>query len=321
VLGDLAMAYETRTFGEQPRSLVISMHGGGGAPKTVNDRQWKNQISLYQLPEGIYVAPRAPTDTWNMWHQAHIDSFLTRLIENMVLFEGIDPDRVYLTGYSAGGDGVFQLAPRMADQLAAAAMMAGHPNETQPLGLRNLPFTLHVGGEDAAYNRNKIAAEWSEKLAKLRQEDPSGYEHWAKVYAGKGHWLDREEAAGVEWMLEFTRNIIPQRIVWLQDDVRHHRFYWLACDDSAAKAGDKIVAVRQENTITIEAAPPGKVTVLLRDDMLDMDQPIAIKFGEKVVFRGKVDRSLATLAQTLADRGDPNAMFSAQVAVDCGPKP
>ena len=27
-------------------------------------------------------------------------------------------------------------------------MMAGHPNETRPDGLRNLPFTLHMGGED-----------------------------------------------------------------------------------------------------------------------------------------------------------------------------
>ena len=37
-----------------------------------------------------------------------------RLIENLVVFEGVDPNRVYLLGYSAGGDGVYQLAPRMA---------------------------------------------------------------------------------------------------------------------------------------------------------------------------------------------------------------
>ncbi|MEM7298333.1 MAG: hypothetical protein AAF391_08720 [Bacteroidota bacterium] len=52
-------------------------------------------------------------------------------------------------GYSAGGDGVYQLAPRMADSLAAAAMMAGHPNDASPLGLRNIGFTLHMGGKDA----------------------------------------------------------------------------------------------------------------------------------------------------------------------------
>ena len=73
---------------------------------------------------------------------------------------------------SAGGDGVYQLAPRMADRFAAAAMMAGHPNETKPLGLRNLPFAVLMGGDDAAYDRNKKAEEWKQALADLRADDP-----------------------------------------------------------------------------------------------------------------------------------------------------
>jgi hypothetical protein len=36
------------------------MHGGGGAPAEVNDRQWQNQIGLYEPDEGIYVAPAGP---------------------------------------------------------------------------------------------------------------------------------------------------------------------------------------------------------------------------------------------------------------------
>ena len=35
------------------------MHGGGGAPKRVNDSQWENQKRLYKLDEGLYVSPRA----------------------------------------------------------------------------------------------------------------------------------------------------------------------------------------------------------------------------------------------------------------------
>ena len=55
----------------------------------------------------------------------------------------VDPNRVYIMGYSAGGDGVYQLAPRMADRWAAAAMMAGHPNDASPLGLRNITGFNH----------------------------------------------------------------------------------------------------------------------------------------------------------------------------------
>ena len=83
-----------------------------------------------------------------------------------VAFEDVNWNRVYLLGYSAGGDGVYQLAPRMADRWAAAAMMAGHPNETSPLGLRNVPFVLQVGGLDSGYNRNRVAMEWEKKLGK-----------------------------------------------------------------------------------------------------------------------------------------------------------
>ena len=83
---------------------------GGGAPSAVNDKQWENQKKLYTLDEGIYLAPRAPTDTWNLWHQAHIDPLFDRLISDLVVLEDVNPDRVYLMGYSAGGDGVFQLA-------------------------------------------------------------------------------------------------------------------------------------------------------------------------------------------------------------------
>lgn len=50
---------------------------------------------------------------------------LIRLIENLVALFGADSDRVYLIGYSAGGDGVYKLAPRLASLFAGACMMAG----------------------------------------------------------------------------------------------------------------------------------------------------------------------------------------------------
>ncbi len=67
------------------------MHGGGGAPSEVNDQQWQNQVKLYDAPPGVgglYVAPRAPTDTWNLWHEAHIDALFSRLIEDYVALRG-----------------------------------------------------------------------------------------------------------------------------------------------------------------------------------------------------------------------------------------
>ena len=115
----LQLACAIRTFGMCPRdgrSLYISMHGGGECPKEVNDEQWMNQIYLYELPEGVYVAPRAPWNTWNMWHRKGLDELFEKLIRCCVVFEGVNPNKVYLMGYSAGGDGVWRMAPRMADK-------------------------------------------------------------------------------------------------------------------------------------------------------------------------------------------------------------
>ncbi len=225
------MPFAYKIFGEKPkegRSLFISMHGGGGAPARVNDQQYENQKRLYSPEEGVYLAPRAPSNTWDLWHQSHIDGFFERLIEDMVVFEGVDRDRVYLMGYSAGGDGVYQVAPRMADRFAAASMMAGHPNESSPLGLRNLPFALHVGANDSAYNRNKVAREYGDKLDELRKADPTGYEHLVEIHPGRAHWMNLEDASAVPWMAKFRRNPVPKKVVWNQDDVTHDQFYWLA---------------------------------------------------------------------------------------------
>src|SRR5690606_28139721 len=131
----------------------------GSAPPETNDEQWRNQVALaegYMPEDTLWIAPRAPTDDWNMWFKDHIDPLFDRLITNMIVFEGIDPNRVYLNGYSAGGDGVYQRGPRMADRFAAVGMSAGHPNDASPLNLRNLPFALHVGGDDTAFERNEV---------------------------------------------------------------------------------------------------------------------------------------------------------------------
>jgi poly(3-hydroxybutyrate) depolymerase len=317
-LGEHAMPIFYETFGEAPasgRSLFISMHGGGNAPAAVNDRQWRNQQRLYEPDEGIYVAPRAPTDTWNLWHEAHIDALFDRLIEDMVVCEDVDPNRVYLMGYSAGGDGVYQLAPRMADRFAAVAMMAGHPNETSPLGLRNLPFALHVGELDDGYDRNKVAAEWQVKLAELHRADPHGYVHHVEIHSGKRHWMDREDASAVPWMSQFTREPWPRRIVWKQDDVTHTRFYWLAVAADDARAGAEVRADIAGQEVTVNAPDVPTITVRMSDELVDLDQPVTIRAGGKERFRGQIPRTIAVIAKSLDERGDPAAIYAGECTV------
>ncbi|HCQ37963.1 MAG TPA: polyhydroxyalkanoate depolymerase [Verrucomicrobiales bacterium] len=310
------MKFLERTFGKAPetgRSLWISMHGGGGAPPRVNDQQWQNQIRLYAPGEGIVVAPRAPTDTWNLWHQGHIDDLFDRLIANFVITRGVDPNRVYLMGYSAGGDGVYQLAPRMADRFAAAAMMAGHPNNASPLGLRNLPFMIFMGGKDGAYSRNKVAAKWGITLGELREADPGGYDHKATIYPQHGHWMNGDDREALPWMITKTRDPWPQRVVWNQSGRTHERFYWLQVPKEAAKGGRKIEAEVQGQEVMIRPGGAKEIIVRLSDQLVDLDKVVTVKADGVEVFKGKLDRQARVIWESLKQRPDPRSAATAEL--------
>ncbi len=318
--GKLTMPFFFKTFGKRPaagHSMWISMHGGGGAPARVNDQQYDNQKRLYSLDEGLYLAPRAPTNTWNLWHEAHIDRLFGRLIEDLIVLQDVNPDRVYILGYSAGGDGVYALGPRMADRWAAASMMAGHPNGVSLLSVRNLSFALQCGGNDAAYNRNKITKEYGDKLGELRNDDPAGYEHFVKIHEGKPHWMNLEDKVALPWMAKFARNPIPERVVWKQTEVAHDRLYWLAVPPGTGTLGSLVIADRKGQAVTIRKAESvGKLILRFDDRMMNLDEPVTVEFDGKVLFSGPVPRTIAVILKTLDGYGDPKLIFCAETEVD-----
>jgi predicted esterase len=318
--GKLEMPFDFKPFGKKPEngwSLWLSLHGGGGTTKRINDRQWENQKKLYTVDEGLYLAPRAPTNTASLWYEAHIDRLFGRLIEDLIVLEGVNPDRVYVLGYSAGGDGVYQIGPRLADRWAAAAMMAGHPNGVSMLSLRNVPFALQVGGNDTAYNRNAEGKAYGDRLDKLQKDDPRGYEHFVKIHEGKGHWMNLEDKAALPWMAKFTRNAAPEKVVWKQTGYAHDRSYWLAVPDGEGKVGSLVIAARTGQTVEISTVENvAKLLIRFDDRMADLDKPVTVKHDGKVLFAGTPPRTISVMLKTLASRGDPKLIFDAEVEVD-----
>ena len=309
-LGGKTMRWMEKTFGEAPpdgRSLWISMHGGGEAPQQVNTQQWNNQIRLYQPKEGIYIAPRAPTDKWNMWHQKHIDPMFAHLIESMVALRGVNPDKVYLMGYSAGGDGVWQVAPRMADRYRGRRDDGRAPERGARCWTPQPTFRDLHGRKRRRVNRNKIAKEKSAEIVELQKADPGGYVHLSRIYPGLGHWMDKKDAEGVPWMAKFTRNPWPTKIVWFQDDVVHQRFYWLRLPEGTAAKGQKIIARVDGRVIRIDGDVPPGTQVLLSDELLDLDQPVELVVNGQAARAAKPVRSLKTIREALEERLDPAA--------------
>ena len=321
-IGAVSMKYYRATRGKKPTSgwnLFISMHGGGNADAATNDSQWENQLALvdgYEPKDAVWIAPRAPTDEWNMWFREHLDGLFERLIADLVAFDGVDPNHVYLNGYSAGGDGAYQMGPRMADAWAGVGMSAGHPNDASPLSLRNTAFAIHVGGNDTAYDRNLKGAEWGAKLDALAAGDAGGYLHQWQVHSGKPHWMELADAVSIPFMQAHARNPIPSKVVWRQSGTLRERFYWLAVDPTDVAAGSEITAIYSGQSIELSAVTKVKrITLRLSDAMLDQDRAVSVKLAGAELFSGVVSRTIAVLYSTLASRGDPSLMFSGELSV------
>lgn len=296
------------TYGEKPadgRSLWISLHGGGGTTPEVNDQQWRNQMHLYRPKEGVYVAPRSPLEAWDMWCQQPIDSMYRVLIRTMMAHYDVNPDKVYLLGYSAGGDGVWRMAPRMADHWAAASMMAGHPGDVRLENLLNTPFMIWCGALDAAYDRNKLDRERGLQMDSLRQTCPDGYVHETHIMEGKGHWMDREDAAALPWMAQFKRQAWPKHVIWQQEAVLRPTFYWLEAPREELSRGKRVDAIVEGNVINITRCDYSELTLYLSDELVNLRKPITVKLRGKKVFKGKLKPSAETYRQSLYERQDP----------------
>ena len=315
-LKDKKIKFDIKHFGEQGEdgwSLFISLHGGGGTTESENNRLWNRHKTLYELEDGILFTPRSPSNTWNMWFQSHVDTFFNRIIQNMIAFHNVDPNKIYIMGRSAGGDGIYQVAPRMADRFAAAAMSAGHPNDSSPLGLRNTAFTIHMGENDSLYNRNDMAVKWGNDLRKLNEEDPEGYRYYIKIYKNKGHWMDNLEASALDWMSYFIRNPYPSKVVWKQGNVLHKRFYWLRNEDPSF--GDLIECNIDDQIITVLSSSSSKITIQLNDDLVDMDREITVNYLGRQLFKGFVYRDIDIIKRSIREYGDPKSVYYGEICL------
>jgi poly(3-hydroxybutyrate) depolymerase len=314
----LTMKLHWSIYGPKPAdgyALCISLHGGGGAPAELNDQQWENQKRLYRPQGAVYLSPRAITNTWDLHFRPEDDTFYRQIIMMMQAYCDVNPNKVYIMGYSAGGDGVWRLGPRMADHWAAASMMAGHPGDVSLLNLRNTPFMIWCGQLDDAYDRVYRCQDRIAEMDSLHAADPEGYIHEGHIVEGKGHWMDRVDTVAVSWMAKYQRNPYPKRVVWHQADVVTPYFYWLSTPANELARDKEVRADINGNTITITRCDYSQLTLSLCQEMVDLKKPVTVMYQGRKLFKGKVKTQPGTLRRTLYQRNDPAYMFPAEITV------
>ncbi|KAG9606257.1 hypothetical protein KCU77_g218, partial [Aureobasidium melanogenum] len=268
--------------GPDGHPLYIGLHGGGGGPAFINDRKWYHMQYYYKasIHDGVYVAPRGVYNTWDLHFRPESYTLLERLIENMILFGNVDPNRVYLLGYSAGGDGVYQLTPRLAQRSAAVNMSAGHSNEVDLTNNMHVPFCIQMGEHDTAYGRHEDAVVSGQRVATLAAVSAQNtYVHEVLLHVGRGHdfydeddsrqpqtvvespeaWYESDDrlnctktqvnTSAVDRVSRYAREPFPRHLVWALETQHSGLFspgtwYWLDIgnETSESLSIDKIVA-------------------------------------------------------------------------------
>jgi predicted esterase len=310
--------YVVRTVGERPANgwpLFIAMHGGGGAPKEVNDSQWQGMQRHYkdhpELGGYKYLALRAPNDTWNGFYDDYVYPLIGNLTANFNLFGDIDPNKVFALGYSHGGYGAYAIGPKMPDHFAAvhSSAAAATDGETSAKTLRSTVFTAMVGERDLAYDRLSRNQKFAALIETLRGDRKDIYPVRVDVALGfeHGNLNDRDKIAE---MYPHTRNPIPRELSWEQTDGVVRDFFWLA-SENPAKARE-VSASRDGNRITVTTKNGAAGWVLLDARMVDFSRPVEVERNGHLS-RHRVHPSLKTLCETVERRGDPELAFSARL--------
>lgn len=322
--GEHVSPYTLKKVGTRPEGgwpLFIAMHGGGGVAQEVNDRQWQHMQIYYrdhpQLGGYQYLALRAPNNEWNGFYTGYVYPLIENLIRQSLLFGDVNPNKVFLMGYSHGGYGAYAIGPKMPDRFAAIHSSAAAPADgAEPDTLRNVFFTVMLGERDTAYQRQDLNREFANAVARLRGERTDIYPFTFTLIANHPHsgLPDRDK---IPEMYPAVRNPVPRELSWRQTDdvIRGH--YWLVTEEPGR--GRTLRATRQNNRIQVTTeGQVGRSRLLLDSRLVTFAEPITVELnGESRTER--LRPSLRILAESLMLRGDPELAFTAEWPIPATP--
>lgn len=150
------------------RPLIIFLHGAGETGKDVNVLR---KLDIYHYANGeidpkdfpfLVVSPMTPK---HGWEPRRIVRLLDELLADERFRYRIDPNRVYLTGFSMGGFGTFRTACEYPERFAAIVPLAGGGEPELAEKLKNVPTWAFHGNADKV-----VDYECSQKMIEAMQE-------------------------------------------------------------------------------------------------------------------------------------------------------
>jgi hypothetical protein len=220
----------------------------------------------------------------------------------------VDPDRVFLMGYSHGGYGAFFIGPKIPDRFAAIHASAAAPTDgtISARTLRNTRFTFMIGENDTAYGRRKRCEAFDQEVQKLKQPGKPDFPVEMEFKKGYGHGglPDRDK---IKETYAHTRQVVPRHLSGDLTDAVVGDFFWLAVPKPAT--GKSVEARLDGEAVVVTTRDVEQVDLCLDGRLVKLPGEVRIVLDgkEQTV---KARPSLLTLCRSMAQRGDPRLAYT-----------
>lgn len=285
----------------------------------------------------------------SQWWTAVQVQNLEQLLDRVKRDYNVDESRVYVSGVSDGGTGVYFLGMRAATPWAIGVPLIGHvlvlanpkvgaDGQLYPANLANLPLYVFNGARDRLYPETEVRA-----VMDLLRNARVTFQF--RLQQGAGHdvrWWPDERHVVERFLAQHPRQPHPPRVTWETERTdRYNRFRWVVIDELGPRSSDRglgdVNAIETTNgpvTIFSRTQPSGRVdavregnaydvrtrgvrafTLLLSPDVVDFARPVRIVVNGRVVHDAAVEKSVATLLEWFARDHDRTMLYGAAVRV------
>ena len=328
--------------------LRVQLHGGVGrpSPNAVAPRPGQGDApasplrALNRIPgePQIYAHPSGWADA-QWWDTDQVANIL-RLVDTLKRRYNIDESRIYLTGISDGGTGVYYMAMKAPTTWASylplngsIAVLRGAENgadgELYGNNLINAPFYIVNGEQDPLYPVWHVEPHiaWFKQL---------GVPLVFRPQAGAVHntaWWPTERAPYESFVHAHPRPAQPAALTWETERVdAFNRNHWLVIDSlrpggsqdpALADAGffrhtarsGRVNITRTGNSFDAKTRDVGSFTLLLSPDVVDFSKPITVTVNGARAFQGSVKKDPAVLLRWAARDNDRTMLYGAELSI------
>jgi poly(3-hydroxybutyrate) depolymerase len=324
--------------------LRVQLHGGVNRSEAPDVGRRRNRLDG---EPAIYALPVAWSGA-EWWRVVQLDN-ITALVDRIKQRYNVDESRIYLTGTSDGGTGVYYFLLRDATRWSAGLPLIGNPKVLAnpnldvegslfASNLRNRPLFAVNSIADPLYPAQTIQ-QWMDLLA------DGGVDVTFHPRPG-GHdtsWWPIERDAFAEFVRKHPRPPHPARLTWETDRAeRFNRVQWLVIDELGQTGSDvslrdidvyadpggspktlfrhgsgsgRVDVERDGNHFTAQTRGVRAFTLLLSPAAVDFTQPITLSVNGTDVAPATVKKEPSVLLRWAARDNDRTMLYGAALHV------